>query len=487
MLTRNSLLEISLTCIDVVLDQLLSVLEDLGRPYKVFSTHPPHIVASETYILSLAADCCRTHWKALRKNPPVTGANGDGNWTSGPPTPKPVENDFVSRMFEHFKLLRAPIPDNVNIPARFILDEETANTIFDPLEMPPSSRVTSSSSSEDFLGDPDTPQGPLLLIDRYLNDIVEFVTASNWPATFDYFRFVILRIRNSASLQGGTVPTAAMIEEERANLVSISLFNSMWVNGQQLSQIIQELCPNFLHFRKPFQSALSHVVPVMISKWFHHYPQDYAGLHFHHNKILGADTFFDMAQTIIETGRRRMMLSPLQLTLLLLQPEVFEVACNFRDTKSGALVKKVAFLENLKKAAKNGNETAVFCLVGAIHTARFLIPGGEEVGLVSWSLDIQDELRDIVFSGPQSSTDGVLFDQDMTTVTFITLAELNFDNFAVELTDLCLRPNAPQVFQIALVQAGTWLARHPETERFRGLLSSIAPFVQSQLKVDIPR
>lgn len=475
-----------MTCIDVVLDQLLSVLEELGRSYKTFGSHPPHVAASETYLLSLASDCCRTHWEALRKDSQAgKGADGGNGWSSWRPLPKPVENDFVSRMFEHFKLLRKPIPDNVNIPARFILDEESAQRVFDPLEIP-ASRVTSSSSSEDSREDPQTQQDPVNLIDRYLNSIVEFVTASNWPATFDYFRSVIMRIRSSALNQGGIIPTAAMIEDERTSLVTVALFNAMWLDAHKLGLIIQELCSNILHFRKPFQASISHVVPILIHKWFVHYPEDFAKLHFHHKRIPGADTFFDMAQTIVDAGKRKMMLSPMQTCLLLLQPEVFEVACNFRDTKSGALVKKVAFLEGLKKSARNGNEVAVFCLVGAIHATRYLIHEEEEAGLVSYSFDIQDELRDTVFGQRQTGSDGVLFDQDMTTVTCITLIELNFNTFAVELTDICLRPNAPQVFQVALVQACAFFAQHAEAERFRPLLTSVAPFVQGQLKVNIP-
>ncbi len=389
-------------------------------------------------------------------------------------------------MFEHFKFLRTPIPETHSLLARFILEDEAARRIFDPPDISLLSRVGSSSSSSDDLHDlSQNVPGPLTIVDQHIDSIVEFVTASNWPATFDYLRSVIMKIRGSPSPQGGTVPTAAVVEDERTSLTSIALFSNIWLDGQKLSLVLQEMCSNFLHFSRPFQNSVSQIMPVVISRWFQNCPDEFTKLHFHHNKISGADTFFDMAQTIVESGRRKLMLLPMQMCLLLLQPEVFEVACNFRDTKSGALAKKVAFLENLRKAARNGNDTAVFCLVGSIRATRFLVPQGEESGLVSYSLDIQDELRDIVFNRSLSGTDGVLFDQDMVTVTFISLTELNFATFAKELTDICLHPSAPLIFQIALVQACNFFSRHHQTERFRPLLRRVVPFVCDQLKVNI--
>ncbi|RYP13921.1 hypothetical protein DL767_010513 [Monosporascus sp. MG133] len=491
-LTRASLLEVSATYIHVVLDQILQLLENLARPYKSFASHPPHVVASEVYILSLAAECCSAHWESLQDDPHDgsggVGASPNTNWSSGRRTPKPLENAFVARMFEHFKSLSNPVTDNFAIPARAVLGEESAKAIFDPPEAPPS-RVTSPSGSEDFKETVPGLRGPAADLEPYLGKIIEFVTASNWPATFDYIRAVVVGIRNSVPGQGGPlmnpvmVPTAAMVENEKSTLVVLALFASVWLDAQKLSMVIQEFSSNFLHFQKPFQSTVAVIVPLLVGRWLERYPGEFARLHLHRRKLHGADTFLDMTQTIVETGRRRMALYPLQMSLLLLQPEVFEVACNFRDAKTGSIAKKVSFLENVRKAVRNRNEIAIFSLIGAIRAARFIVPEGEEAAIVSYALDIQDELRDAVFGRHQSGADGVIFDQDMTTLSFICLSELNFTNSAGELTEMSLQPSAPQIFKIALIQTCTYFARQSDPERFRPLFQGVAPFVQDQLKV----
>ncbi|RYP11554.1 hypothetical protein DL765_007743 [Monosporascus sp. GIB2] len=476
-LTRASLLEVSATCIQVVLDQLLQLLEDLARPYNSFASHPPHVVASEVYILSLAAECCSAHWASLRDDPHDgsggVGASSNTSWSSGRRTPKPLENAFVARMFEHFKFLSNPVADNFALTARAVLDEESAKAIFDPPETTPS-RVTSSSGSEDFKETVPGLRGPAVNVEPYLGKIIEFVTASNWPATFDYIRAVVVGIRNSVPAQGvpimnaAMVPTAAMVENEKSTLVTLALFASIWLDAQKLSMVIQEFCSNFLHFQKPFQSTVAGIVPLLVGR-----------------KLHGADTFFDMTQTIVETGRRRMALYPLQMSLLLLQPEVFEVACNFRDAKTTSIAKRVSFLENVKKAVRNRNEIAIYSLIGAIRAARFIVPEGEEAAIVSYALDIQDELRDAVLGRHQSGADGVMFDQDVTTVSFICLSELNFTTSVEELTEMSLQPSAPQIFKIALIQTCTYFARQSDPERFRPLFQGVAPFVQDQLKAMI--
>ena len=491
MLTRKSLLDISVTCIDVVLDQLLSLLEEMHRPYKTLEQHPSHVVTSEVFILSLAADCCTSHWEAVEKENALTsGPNAsESNYRPTRPAPKPVENAFVTRMFEHFKFLRGPIADNANIPSRFIIEESSAaKAILDPFRMPSSYTLPSSSGSEDVHEPPLTviPGLPTTSIEVHTNKIIQFVTASNWPATYDYLRSVVMRIRNSAPTQGGNVQTTAMVEDERLALVTLSLFGSMWIDAQKMGLVIQEFCSNFLHFRKPFQITISHIMPILMAAFIEYYPEEFAQLHFHRKRITGADTFFDMAQTIVEAGKRRALAYyPLQTILLLLQPDVFEVASNFRDAKSSAITKKVAFLETLKKMARNRNEVAIFCLVGSVRAARIIAPAGEEAGIVSWCWDIQDELREIVFPRYPAGSDGVLFDQDTITVAFISLTEFNFDTFHVWLSDECLRPSAPRAFKIALIQACSFFARQHNARRFQKLFVRAAPFVQEQLKVSI--
>ena len=125
----------------------------------------------------------------------------------------------MTRMFEHFKHLRGPLTDNINIPARVIIEEDSANAIFDTFRTQAPSSVPSSSGSEDTRDfSAAIPGLPTTNFEVYTNTIVQFVTASNWPATFEYLRSVTMRLRNPAPAQGSNVQTTAMVEEEKALL-----------------------------------------------------------------------------------------------------------------------------------------------------------------------------------------------------------------------------------------------------------------------------
>ncbi|KAI1382753.1 GTPase [Hypoxylon trugodes] len=476
-ITRATLVKISATSVAAVLEPLISLLEDLGRPYKTFASHPPHILLSEVYVLSLAADCCSAHWETLRNADPDSALEAPG---PRPKSPEPLEDDLVARIFKLFKHLIDPLPDGYTLPAKTILDEKSAREVFDARFGEPVSRAASSSGSDDSRDTKGLKNDVAEDIEPHIKIIIEFVTASSWPASFEYVRNVIYGIRATTSSQ--VVPTLAMAEEEKTSLVILRFISYMWVDGQKLGLLIQELCSSFLHFRKAYQNTVAIIAPLLITGWIERYPEEFVGLHVQHRKLDGGpDTLFDMTQTISDSGKRRSMLYPFQTTLLMLIPDVFEVASNLREAKTGGMAKKVAFLENLRKALRNKNDAAGYCLVSLLRAVRHFDDDADAT-IVSYAMDVQDEVRDAVFRRYHPNGDGGLFDQDLATAAFISLTHLNFEGSVESLTQSCLNSSAPHTFKVALIQACSYFARQPNAEEYRRLFTEAAGYIQSRLK-----
>lgn len=190
-----------------------------------------------------------------------------------------------------------------------------------------------------------------------------------------------------------------------------------------------------------------------------------------------------MAQAATDNGRRKGLFYPLQTTLLFLLPDVFEVASNMREAKSSGMVKKVTFLDGLRKASRNRNEQAAYCLVSLLRAARHFDVESDSA-LVSYALDVQDEVRDAVFRRITSSEYG-FFDQDMMTAAFVSLTHLNLDTSVSGFVDSCIAPGAPNSFKLATVQGCSYFAQQPYALRYHELFDAAIPFMRTQLEVSL--
>lgn len=496
LITRTTLVKISITTIDLVLDALLSLLEDLAEPYNAVEAHPPHVLLSELYIFHLIADCCASNWQGIRQGSAEEEEEEDGAISAQQraqlPVPKALDDVLVSRIFDVIKLLFDPVPESHILPAKTILDEssskirllEEANKApLAPLSAPSDEPLQSSR----LLRDQAEP------LKSQIKTIVEYMTASSWPVVFEYLRSVIYAVRTAAPSAGQQqqqagqqqpAPYVAITEDEHNALVILRLVSCYWVDGQKLHSVIQEFCSSFLHFRKPFQNTVAIVTPLLITRWIDRFPAEFVRLHGMRRarRDGGPDTLFDMAHTVVDNGRRRAVLFPLQTTLLFLLPDVFEVASNLREAKSSSMAKKVAFLDGLRKALRNRNEQAAYCLVTLLRAARHF-DAESESALLSYAMDVQDEVKEAIFARLTPGGDQVLFEQDIMTAAFVSLAHLNFEHCVATLAETCLAPSAPLSFKIAVIQACSHFARLEKAESYQDLFVAASASIQGQLKV----
>jgi neurofibromin 1 len=474
------LLKISTTSIGLVLDSLVTLLEELIRPFKFLEALPNHIFLSGCYVYALIADCCSAAWQHQRdKNiNGVEGAAENGRSVVGPILPEPLDGSLVGRITEVNKNLLPPVPDGWTLPSSTLLEDFTALSVvqlgkYEEFRQ----RVISNMPTVNHV-----KLERALQLEPHAKVIVEYCSASNWTATFDYLRTTVFGIRTAATVQPVIPQGTTLAEEERYSLTILRLLIYTWVDAQKLGLIIQELCSSFLHFKKSFQNTVAISLPLLIRRWIDRYPGEFVRLHSQHRRLDGgAETLFDMAQTAVDNNQRRAILSPMQMSLLFLLPDVFEVASGLRDAKTGGINKKMQFLDGLRKGLKNKNDSAAYCVLQMLRVVRNLNIDSD-AAIISYAMDIQDEVRDAAFRR-SPNVDVSPFDQDMTTAAFTFLTNLNLESSVETLAPVCLHPSSPMAFKIAIIQGCAFFAHEENADEYRPLFIETIGFVQKHLKV----
>lgn len=477
------------------------MLEDISNPYKDgLQSHPIHVLNSELYVLKLLAQCCKAgelgEAAVNYGNGPMASTldleethppRDHGRQRRGPVNrsphrdnpPQPLEEELAIRLIDVVRSFSKPMSESyVLSPANILDDAFKEARIGDPVESPDDASTDSRldiSEVSKVLSDMTES------IEAYNRSILEYVSLTNWPQVFDCLRSALQQAAHQPL--GNAVQVDSIADEDRSSLITIQLISSFRVDSRKLSSVIQELCGGFLHLRKAYQTTIAIVLPLLIARWFERSPEEFRELHTSQERLDGgAETLFDMTNAMFDGGKRRTLLFPFQTSLLLLLPEVFEVASHMREHKSGSISKKVSFLEMLRKALRNRNETAIFCLTSVLRVARHF-PEDSEAALPSYALDIQEEVKEAVFRRYTPGTDAANIDSSLMTAAFVSLAHLNFADCVDSLASLCLASNTPPDFKIAIVSACSHFARQGNADKYQPLFAKVAEFVRAQLKV----
>ncbi|CAD6449201.1 375e5968-07eb-4595-a6f9-690f2b9d45d8 [Sclerotinia trifoliorum] len=498
LLSRTTLVNISKPSIAVVAEALVQLLEELARPYKTISAHPLHVLHSEFYVLELLAECCTTHWESINASQNASyredllsqGYRSDDSikpegrrasrnrLLARDKPPEALDDDLAKRLLDVIKLFSNPIPEGYVLPASNILD--------DVLGAPPAQ----NSSGVDSLNGTNNQQNGIestLLIQEHsesteacIRKVVEFVSFSNWPRTLEYLRGSLRGLLAAQSSNGNQAQNGSIVDDEA--LVTVRLIPSFWVDSRKLGVIIQELCGSFLHLRKAFQTIVAVVVPQLITRWLERNPEEFIELHTMHKRLDGgAETLFDMTNSMIDAGRRKTLLFPFQTSLLFLLPDVFEVASNMRDIKSSSISKKVSFLEMLRKTLRNRNEAAIYCLTSVLRVARHF-PLDSDSALLSYALDVQEEVREAVFRRYTVGAENTTIDSGLMTAAFVSLAHLNFKTCVDNLAPFCLAPNTSPDFKLAAIRACTHFAKQSNVNDYKPLFAKMSEFIRTYMK-----
>lgn len=499
---------VSASCIGVVIDTLVQLLDDLSRPYKGIQAHPIHILHSELYILELLAECCSIHWAKVNASlPDENDSNRSDSETSAGSqqdsslktstglrygqkrrasrnillargkAPQALADDLARRLIDAVNLFLRPVSETSVLPAANILD--------DTFKGGPNGDLYSQEINFTNGGGSSSESSKLLLentelIEAYTRGILEYVSCSNWARVLEYFKAALQQAAHQPPSNSNQANGVS--DEDRTALITIRLISSFWVDSRKLSIVIQELCGSFLHLRKAYQTTVAIAVPLLITRWLERNPEELIDLHSRRQRLDGgAETLFDMTNTMSDGGRRKALIFPFQTSLLFLLPEVFEVASNMRESKSSSISKKVSFLEMLRKTMRNRNETAIYCLVSVLRVARHF-PLESEAALLSYALDVQEEVREAVFRRYGPGTDSANIDRDLMTAAFVSLTHLRYESCVENLAPVCLAPNAPQDFKIAVISSCSHFARQSNADECQLLFAKVSGFMRAQLK-----
>ena len=489
------------------METLVQLLEELSRPYTCVQTHPLHILYSELYVLELLADCCSAHWSSLniaqngtpdtdvsdsessgpdddsKKTPPENGSGRTRRASRNKPLARNVPpgilgDSLVKRVIDAVKLFLRPLSDTEMLPTANILDDA-----FKATDLADSSLLLENTTTANkHINGPDSSN--LFLessdaIEAYTRGVVEYISFSKLVSGPECLK---ISLRTARPTSGASVQTNIAVDDESA-LVTLRLLSSLWVDGRKLSIIIQELCGSFLHLRKAFQTTVAVVLPLLITRWLERNPEQFVSLHAMHKRLDGgADTLFDMANTMYEGGRRKSLFYPFQTSLLFLLPDIFEVASNMRDAKSSSISKKVSFLETLRKSLRSRNETAIYCLTSVLRAARHF-DLDSDAALLSYALDVQEEVREAVFRRYTVGMETAIMDNGLMIATFVSLVHLNFETAVESLAPLCLAPNSPQNFKTAAIAACSHFAKQSNAEDYQPLFVKVAEFIRLHFRV----
>ncbi|KAI9830851.1 MAG: hypothetical protein M1819_005376 [Sarea resinae] len=510
-LTCTTLIEISKQSIDTVIEEITALLEHLHKQFRE-SSSPESVLRSEAYVIQLLADCCTTNWTTYAEendrnerrdrerlevrrdswsahsssdsysNAPSISSSGSqprrghDRHKSSRLLPQRLRDPLVARALEVLTRILKPIPTDCQLPP------------FEFLEIEPCMRWdnTGRRRAEKWYEYDDD----LLGIDEPVATVIQYLSASNWSLVFTFLQGHLKNLRFSpgghAANAGSMDGISATAETEKHALAGIQVLPHLWANERKLVLVLQELCGCFLHLKSSAQNSIAVLLPSTILRWLENFPGEFIDLHATQKRLDGAaETFSDMFNSVADMNRRKGIAWPLQLTLILLTPEVFWVAEHMKDAKNVNVAKRATFLEGLRKSLRStrNRDAATYCLVLVCKVSRHFSLDSESA-LSSYALAIQDELRDELFGKEiRSEGDQNSIPRKLMTEVLVSLARLDVDSILDNAVVRCLDPQAPVQYPIALLEACIHLARDPECDKYHILFEAIAPSLRTCLQV----
>jgi neurofibromin 1 len=512
--------DISSKCIEAVIGALLYPLEEFAEQYSNLYNHPPHILRSEVYLLHVLADCFLANWdwtqqaygdrgvegRASAGSPTLGSMNGHsakGLVQDGRPAkvrdsrvlPRPLDSVLIGRVLQVMKTFLPPFSDEYALAARKLFPLQA-------YQYGPQRRQYDGDGTSSFRtlpGDTDD-----ILEDGWIRDvlesdtrtIIEFISASNWQVVFDHLQTSLRLLQIVFPLHGDAASGVPVTEDDKNALATLRLVEYLWVDMSRLQAVISEVCNSFFHLRKTFKITLALALPPLIMTWAERHSEDFVRLHLSHGRAdAGVDRLFDITHSLVENGNWRTTLQPLQVSLLLLVPDVFETAASMPSAggkylekgdipKAGSSIfKKVAFLEALRKAVRNGNPTAAYCLVVLLKHARHFDSEDRESGLFNYALDIYDDVRDAIFQKYAPGGELVPFEEDLLVAAFVSFIHLDADASIDRILSQCFASTSPLVYKSAFVRACCHIAQEEPSSTYSSLLHEVTRYVKSHLTV----
>ncbi|KAJ1927924.1 Ras GTPase activating protein ira2 [Tieghemiomyces parasiticus] len=282
------------------------------------------------------------------------------------------------------------------------------------------------------------------------NRILFYLSASNWPVVFARIKARMMILASS--------------QEELPDVQEIRILEYCHLNTTRLAQVLQELSVLFLQFRRNVQLTVAPTLRRMIWNWIESYPADYIALWKEGRRLDGnPEILFDVCLSLHDNAhpKGKLILWPLQATLLALCPDVVNVLANFEGGSKAA--KRRVFLDHLAKAMRNSRnfEAAAHAYVDLIRAAAYVgtIPNTPLSAVVG---DFEPSLRERLFDFRASHLDVTnAADQRFLMEALITYHRYDPTLAVRHLVPLFLQEGIAVPYRLILVKACYTLAIEP--------------------------
>src|SRR3569833_1734317 len=124
---------------------------------------------------------------------------------------------------------------------------------------------------------------------------------------------------------------------------------------------------------------------------------------------------------------------------------------------------------------RNRNDQAAYCLVSLLRAARHF-DAESDSALMSYAMDVQDEVRDAVFRRFSAGSDASLIEQDILTAAFVSLGRLNFEKCAESLAQSCLSHTTTTNNKNTNNQTKTHFARLDASDKYQPLFAAASAY-----------
>ncbi|KAI5797697.1 hypothetical protein EDC01DRAFT_36289 [Geopyxis carbonaria] len=463
-LSRATMLEMAKFQIDILISSICAQIESISRSYESLAprNRPQLVLLTQTYLVELLADCCASHWDA------VDGLHRE-HIEESKDLDMRTSTAFIPRRSRRREGDPPPLEETLANYAMELLLRLTSNqALGDDHASLGSGRTGGGTQPDDRLleGLPKKATD----LERATYKVIEYLSASNWNLVYQTMRTKLKHLRTTAA--------------DESDASGLQFIAHLSLNQKKLSLVIQEISGSFLPLRKASQNTLAALLPEAIHRWIDSHPKDFIDLHMSHQRLEGgADVLFDFATSLTDNMKRRVIIWPLQTALVLLLPEVFVQADMSGAQRGNSLAKKIVFLNNLRQSLRQSKsaDIAATCLI-TICRAGSLFDQNSDSALLSFALDIQNDMREEIFKKPFTvSGDEGGMDRDVLIKAFVSLARLSVDSVVEHLVPKCLDKASPISFKITVFAAAAVLASQENAEQYRLLFETIAPDLREYL------
>lgn len=233
------------------------------------------------------------------------------------------------------------------------------------------------------------------LISKYINKIIYYISASNWPVVFARIRQKIHHFASGS--------------EELQDNTDMKLLSYCAMDQMRLVQLFQELSSLLVSMKREAQSSISLSLRNAVWNWIGGFPEQFGETIVSHRKLEGApervfDTLYQMMQEPGSLSANRRIIWPTLTALLATSPERLQQS---EEAMTGYTSgqRSNSFLSTVSSTLLNRDakqsDIAMVCYLDLCKAAIHLPVTVGHATLRALAPDLADELRSRIMSPPQ--------------------------------------------------------------------------------------